>query len=56
MAWLKGAPMLICACRVHAAYLGILFFMGLGLGVSHWFALGVAHFFANCWGLHVATI
>ena len=36
--------MLICACRVHVAYFGVFFLMGLGLGASHWLALGVACF------------
>ena len=44
MAQLKDAPMLICACCVHAAYLGILLLVGLGLGASHWLVLGIAHF------------
>ena len=34
--------MLICACSVSAAYLGILFFVGLGLEASCWLVLGVA--------------
>ena len=44
MAWLKGTPMLICACPVHAAYFGIFFLVGLGLGASHWLTLGVICF------------
>ena len=34
MAQPGGAPMLICACSISAAYLGILLLVGLGLGAS----------------------
>ena len=44
MARLKGASILIGACRNHAAYLGVLLLVKLGLGVPHWLALGVAHY------------
>ena len=44
MTWLKGAQMLICACHIHAAYFSVLLLVRLGLGVSHWLVLGVAHF------------
>ena len=42
MAWPKGALMLICACSVSAAYFGVFFLVGLGLGASCWPVLGVA--------------
>ena len=41
MAQLNGAPMLICACSVSAAYLGVLFLIGLGLEASCWLVLGM---------------
>ena len=42
-----GAQMLICACSFHATCFGIFLVAGLGLGVSHWHALGVV----CLWGL-----
>ena len=43
--------MLICICIVSAAYLGIFFFIGLGLGASCWLVLGVACLLLFAWGL-----
>ena len=42
-----GALMLICACSLHATCLSIFLIAGLGLGASHWHALGVV----RLWGL-----
>ena len=41
MAQPKGVPLIICACRINAAYLGILL-VRLGLGASYWLVLGMA--------------
>ena len=42
MAQPKGAPIRIFTRSVSAAYLGILFLVGLGLGASCWLVLGMA--------------
>ena len=41
-----GAPMLICACSLHATCLGIFLIAGLGLGASCWHMLNMV---CLCW-------
>ena len=49
MGQLKGAPMLICACHIHAACLSVLL-LKLSLRAFHWLVLGVAHFLLTAKG------
>ena len=55
MAQPQGAPMLICACHIHAVYFSVLLLLGLGLGAPHWLVLGITPFSAGCQGLHMAA-